>query len=96
MNLSEFIIFLKNKDNPLVISMIPGLISEDGSLIKILENNKIPFIGSNSLTMKTTWDKYLFNLEYEELIFSIINSFSPLKGEISSKIYCSLGNYHDN
>jgi hypothetical protein len=40
--------------------------------------------------------KDLFNLEYEELIFSIINSFSPLKGEISSKIYCSLGNYHDN
>lgn len=53
----EGLILLK-QENALVFQVIHGTYGEDGELAALLEENSIPFVGSSSISMQLTIDKY--------------------------------------
>lgn len=49
---------LLKKENALVFQVIHGTYGEDGELAALLEEKSVPFVGSSSVSMRLTIDKY--------------------------------------
>ncbi len=59
--LSEFEFIEKIKENDIVFPIMHGKFAEDGQIQKILENINVPFIGSDSVSCNSIYNKYNLN-----------------------------------
>lgn len=85
---SSLVKILKEVD--LVFPCIHGAFGEDGEIQSFLEKNKIPFLGSSSMSCKMAFDKFKANEYIRKLGFyapsSIVLKITDTKKELKKKI----------